>query len=162
MKNSNVPDPSKRFYVYTLADPHDKIFYVGKGCGPRVFQHEDEARKGCECHKCRKIRKIWRIGGEVRKYIVFETDNEDEAYEHERQLICDIGLKSLCNVTEGGRGKRSMTDDDIARMKIAIEDRAHILREQKHQEQSVRAFWYKQEKLQTKRGPQKRKGEVKK
>jgi hypothetical protein len=112
--------PSKRFYVYNLADPHDKVFYVGKGCGKRVLNHEDEARRGCECHKCRKIRKIWRNGGEVRRYIVFETDNEDEAYEYEMQLISEIGLKNLCNKALGGRSGRSISDEEIAAWKEAI------------------------------------------
>lgn len=113
--------PTKRFYIYNLTDPHDKIFYVGKGCGPRVFDHENEARRGCECHKCRKIRKIWRNGGEVRKYYVFETDNEEEAYSYEMQLISEIGLKNLCNKAIGGRGGRSISDDDIARWRFVFE-----------------------------------------
>lgn len=33
------------YYVYLMVDPRDKtIFYVGKGCGNRVSQHEFDAR----------------------------------------------------------------------------------------------------------------------
>ena len=31
-------------YVYILRRPDGRPFYVGKGYGPRVFQHENEAR----------------------------------------------------------------------------------------------------------------------
>lgn len=113
-------NPVKRFYVYTLTDPHDKIFYVGKGCGQRVFDHEKEARRGCECHKCRKIRKIWRNGGQIHKYYVFETDDEEAAYKHEEDLIADIGMKNLCNKRIGGRGNRSISNEEIERIKINI------------------------------------------
>ena len=33
-----------QFYVYTLAYPDGKVFYVGKGSGYRIDQHEMEAR----------------------------------------------------------------------------------------------------------------------
>ena len=34
------------FYVYALVDPKtDEIFYVGKGCANRVFNHEKESLK---------------------------------------------------------------------------------------------------------------------
>ena len=32
-------------YVYVLTDKHDRIFYVGKGKGDRVFSHVDEVRE---------------------------------------------------------------------------------------------------------------------
>jgi hypothetical protein len=34
-----------RFYVYALADSDDRIFYVGKGQGNRVFDHVEEVRQ---------------------------------------------------------------------------------------------------------------------
>lgn len=34
------------YYVYGLVDPrNDKIFYIGKGTGNRVFQHVAETKK---------------------------------------------------------------------------------------------------------------------
>jgi hypothetical protein len=75
------------FYVYILSRPDLRPFYVGKGTGPRIVRHEEEARRACECRKCRTIRKIWREGGEVVRQIVFTTDNEITAFQVEARLI---------------------------------------------------------------------------
>jgi ABC-type proline/glycine betaine transport system ATPase subunit len=99
----NIP-AQHRFYVYVLARPSNRPFYVGKGKGRRVFKHEAEARSGCTCHKCNIIRKIWRTGGEAQRSIVFTTDDEQEAFECERRLIALYGRKTLCNQTDGGDG----------------------------------------------------------
>lgn len=92
------------FYVYVLARPNSKAFYVGKGKGPRVFKHEDEARSGHKCHKCNVIRKIWRNGGEVQRYIVLTTNDEQEAFAYEQTLIRLFGRSGLANLTDGGEG----------------------------------------------------------
>lgn len=51
------------YYVYTLARPDDTVFYVGKGSGNRVAQHEQEALRGHICLKYELIRSIWEQGG---------------------------------------------------------------------------------------------------
>jgi hypothetical protein len=94
-----------RFYVYVLCKPNDTPFYVGKGKGNRVYDHDAEARKGHRCHKCNTIRKIWKHGGQVRRYFVFTTDDEQEAYQHEKELIASYGRKNLTNSTDGGEGQ---------------------------------------------------------
>lgn len=99
---STIPQP--RFYVYVLARPNGKPFYVGKGRSDRVFHHEREAKRGHKCHKCNIIRKIWRQGGEVQRYTVFTTDDEKEALDHEIDLIAQHKRGSLCNQTDGGEG----------------------------------------------------------
>jgi len=86
-----------KFYIYVLARPNGKAFYVGKGKGRRTFKHEEEARQGCPCHKCNIIRKVWRGGGQVLRYIVFTTDNEIEAYAYEVETIALYGLANLSN-----------------------------------------------------------------
>lgn len=97
-----------RFYVYVLARPNDKPFYVGKGRGDRIYDHEAEARRGHRCHKCNVIRKIWHKGGEVQRYTVFATDDEQEAYAYEIQMIAFYGRDTLVNRTDGGDGVRGM------------------------------------------------------
>lgn len=111
-----------KFYVYILVDPRtDVVFYTGKGCGSRIKAHETEARSKCSCYKCNKIRKIWSVGLEVVRQIVFTTNNEQEAYDYEAWLINEIGLGKLTNRKPGGgigravlieKDKEDDTEDD--------------------------------------------------
>lgn len=107
-------DSTPRFYVYVLARPNGKPFYVGKGRGKRVFEHDSEARNGCDCHKCRVIRKIWRNGGSIQRYIMFETDDEQEAFAYEIELIAMYGQRTLANKTNGGDGMSGSTPEQRA------------------------------------------------
>lgn len=93
-----------RFYVYVLCRPDGRPFYVGKGQGQRINDHERLARQGHKAHRYNIIRKIWREGGQVSKQKVFETYNEDEAFTVERDLIASIGRENLANETDGGEG----------------------------------------------------------
>lgn len=98
--------PDARWYVYTLVDPRDgAIFYVGKGTGSRVHQHEREAAKPetvCS-KKINKIKDIWAAGKEVGKEFNAFFWDEQAAYDHETDLIEEIGLASLTNVLPGGQ-----------------------------------------------------------
>ncbi len=98
MDDSTTP---KLFYVYVLSRPDGRQFYVGKGQGQRVDEHEREARRGCKCHKCCIIRKIWRTGGNISKAVVFRTDDEFAAYQREAELIAAFGVRNLANVRPG-------------------------------------------------------------
>lgn len=92
-----------RFYVYELIDPRtDKVFYVGKGQNDRVDQHEIEAARGGQSHKCNLIRKIKASGNKVKKNIVQRFSDENEAYSFETKRISEIGLENLTNVMPGG------------------------------------------------------------
>src|SRR5260370_4271955 len=85
----------KKYYVYTLAYPDGTIFYVGKGTGKRVHMHEQFAARSDEMikrlnlnsRKCSIIREIWNSNGQVKKDIVYETDNERDAYAYEWALM---------------------------------------------------------------------------
>jgi hypothetical protein len=111
---------SPRFYVYVLARPSGEPFYVGKGKGPRVFAHEWEAKRGCDCRKCRTIRKIWKVGGEVARYIMLETDNEQDALDYERELIAMYGRNTLANHTDGGEGVTGYTPTPEHRLRLSL------------------------------------------
>jgi transcriptional regulator with XRE-family HTH domain len=93
------------YYVYTLSRPDGTIFYVGKGCGKRVAQHEKEALRGHNCPKCELIRSIWREGGTVQRAIVFETDDERAALTYEADLIKTYAQDQLVNRIAGGRNR---------------------------------------------------------
>lgn len=114
-----------RFYVYVLARPDNSPFYVGKGQGKRVFKHDTEARSGHRCHKCNVIRKIWKQGKDVRRYIVFTSDSEQEALDYERYLIELYGKHTLTNVTDGGIGVPGyvFTPEVRAKMSKALKGR---------------------------------------
>lgn len=73
------------YYVYCLIDSRDKtIFYIGKGCGNRVFAHELEIS---EKEKNKRIRDIQSSGANVEKYIIRHGLTEEEAFHLEAALI---------------------------------------------------------------------------
>ena len=78
------------FYVYALIDPrYDKIFYIGKGSGNRVFSHELESDKVQKSDKVKlqKIREIENCGFSVKRVIVNWGLTEEEAFACEATLI---------------------------------------------------------------------------
>lgn len=93
-----------KWYVYELVNPIDgKTFYVGKGSGDRVHQHEKDTAKGVCSKKCNKIRHIWSLGFEIEKRKNAEFWDEQAAYDHETDLIAEIGLANLTNILPGGQ-----------------------------------------------------------
>lgn len=92
------------FYVYTLHDQEGTIFYVGKGCGPRMYAHENNARLGKSSPVCDHIRSIWRTQGWIVKNKVFITADANKAYLRESEIIRFLGIKTLCNRIPGGFG----------------------------------------------------------
>lgn len=94
---------SRTPHVYALVDSlSGSVFYVGKGHGRRMFNHEADARRGKPGAKCDKIREIISSGGSVeyRVLAVFNTDSE--AFEAEKMFIADYA--NLTNITAGGGG----------------------------------------------------------
>ncbi len=97
------------YYVYFLIDPiTGKPFYVGKGCKKRMYEHVNNAQRdripnGSNIELRNKIKKILSERN-VKYKKVFETDNETKAYNKEKELIAEIGLENLCNLTSGGEG----------------------------------------------------------
>lgn len=97
-------------YVYILRRPDGRPFYVCKGYGPRVFQHENEARhpnnRLSNAYKLNVIRSIWRSGHKPVYEIDLITDSPDEAYAREAALIGNIRRLHeggpLTNLAAGG------------------------------------------------------------
>lgn len=99
----------KEFYTYVMVDPRtDTIFYVGKGKGDRMKRHLSEAKGGYHQNKklANKINNILKANLEVEFIKILETDIEEEAFNKEVELIAEIGLSNLCNLTEGGEGPK--------------------------------------------------------
>ncbi len=90
-------------YVYVLRDPDtDRVFYVGKGTGNRVFAHAQEAiERPLESDKLQLIRDIKARGREVKYEILRHGLTEKEAFEVEAAIIDFIGLPTLTNKSIG-------------------------------------------------------------
>ena len=96
-----------KFYVYALCYPNGDFFYIGKGQGKRIDDHENDAKRGVDNKKCDVIRDIWISGDEVLKKKLFETDDETEALEEEKRQISSYGKNNLVNILDGGGVPRS-------------------------------------------------------
>lgn len=99
-----------KFYVYTLSYPPQMggaVFYIGKGSGNRMHEHEKHARKELAYNpgSYETIRSIIERGEHVVATKVFETDNECEAYQEEARAMLRYGMENLTNRRSGGTGK---------------------------------------------------------
>ncbi|WP_170794286.1 GIY-YIG nuclease family protein [Ruegeria sp. HKCCD7221] len=98
------------YYVYILRRPDGRPFYVGKGIGDRVFNHEVEARhpndRKSNSYKLNVIRSLWRQGSSVVYEIAYQGDDEQDAYDEEARLISQIRRLHeggpLTNLAPGG------------------------------------------------------------
>ncbi len=82
-----------RFYVYFLLREEAGIpFYVGKGVGKRISDHEKAALAGEDSHKSRIIRKVIANLGYLPKKKVAEGLVEIEAFALEISLIAEIKI----------------------------------------------------------------------
>ena len=86
-----------KYYVYQLINSLDgQVFYIGKGSGDRMHQHERDAKGNSSTYKLNKIRKIWRQGGKVGKRIIGLFAKESRAYEYEAMQIRETaGLTNI-------------------------------------------------------------------
>lgn len=91
------------YYVYLLIDPPtNKVFYVGKGTGNRVFNHVKMALETpLESDKLEKIRLILSKGKQVKHVIIRHGLTEKEAFEVEAALIDYIDIENLTNKVIG-------------------------------------------------------------
>lgn len=76
-------------YVYALVDPRDnRIFYVGKGTGNRLYHHAQAAlTDDFQNLKLSTIREIMALGLEVKHYIIRHNMTKQEAFLVESSII---------------------------------------------------------------------------
>ena len=96
-------------YVYLLADPTTgKPFYVGKGMGNRMFQHEQEAIDMPQRNtaKLQQIRRITAAGNAVQYKVLRHGLTMAEAAEVESAMIDYVCLENLVNKQSGHRADK--------------------------------------------------------
>ena len=99
-----------RAEIYGLIDPRNKqIFYIGKGTGNRVFEHERESLASPESDrlKLKTISDIKADGFEVEKIIINANLSEAEAFAAEAALINAFNYISDCGLTNIVAGHHS-------------------------------------------------------
>ena len=107
------------FYVYALIDPrNEKVFYIGKGTGNRVFSHEIESGKSRESEKkkIQQIREIENSGHLVKRLIVNWGLSENEAFVAEAALINLLNRMpdiQLSNEVSGHHVHESLTTEEF-------------------------------------------------
>jgi len=115
--SSRAPQ-DKPHYVYALYYPDGRIFYVGKGTGNRINDHEKYARNSKRTdHKSNIIRKIWREGEQVIKEILARFETQKEAFQYEIALI--FFMDGLTNQTNGGEGASGREYSEEHRNKLS-------------------------------------------
>lgn len=120
----------KPFYVYVLHRPNGKPFYVGKGVGQRVLEHEAEARNTSRLtHKLNVIRSLQRKDLLIHYRLDSFFDNEAEALARERLLIQtigrhDLGTGPLTNQTDGGEGTSNPSNESRQRRRESLSGEA--------------------------------------
>ena len=94
--------------MYALIDPRDlKTFYIGKGKADRRFRSLRNIPDKNTGKKGERIKEIEGAGLQVQAVVASWHDNEEEAYEAEREKIAEVGLKTLTNMKVGGNGRQA-------------------------------------------------------
>lgn len=124
-------NPANKYYVYRLVDPRNmQTFYVGKGCGDRVYQHAKEAKiekdQNEKSEKIELIRDILSEGKEVICIIHRWGLSNKTAYEVEAALI--DAYPGLINKIGGHHGDRGI---------VMAEDLLYALNAKEYDENSI-------------------------
>ena len=108
-------------YVYCLIDPEDnKVFYIGKGMGNRVFAHSRGiANQNKKNEKIELIEKIIRNGKEVKHVVIRYGLTDKESKEVESALIDFIGIDRLSNMVKGNNSERGLIACDELELKFS-------------------------------------------
>lgn len=110
------------YYVYGLIDPRtNQIFYIGKGTGNRVFEHEKESLNSSNSDKLKlkTISEINALGLDVKKIIINSNLTETEAFAAEAALINAFNYVSgarLTNIVAGHHSAEALSVEDFEKI----------------------------------------------
>ena len=104
------------YYVYLYRDPSDnKIFYIGKGCGDRVYAH---LNADGDSKKAQKIKEIQKAGRQPILEYLREGLDEKIALDFEAIAIDVIGIDELTNQIHGHSSKMKRVKTNLNKMKL--------------------------------------------
>jgi len=101
---------NRNFYTYCIIDPDSRQpFYVGKGSGTRMYEHNRVRSRLTNPLLKNKLCKLYQRGKKPVYEKVLINVSEAEAFQKEKELISYYGrlinhTGILCNLTEGGEG----------------------------------------------------------
>ena len=122
------------YYVYGWIDPRtNQIFYIGKGTGNRVFEHEKESLNSPNSDKLKlkTISEINALGLDVKKIIINSNLTETEAFAAEAALINAFNYVSdagLTNIVAGHHSAEALSVEDFEKIYGAEELREEDIR----------------------------------
>ena len=110
------------YYVYGLIDPRtNQLFYIGKGSGNRVFEHEKEGHNSSNSDKLKlkTISEIKALGLDVKKIVINSNLTEAEAFAAEAALINAFNYVSdarLTNIAAGHHSAEALSVEDFEKI----------------------------------------------
>lgn len=138
----------KLYYVYTLrAEDSELPFYVGKTFfgSIRLYHHIHYSLNGqVPSAKASKIKALLNANKLILEEVVFSSENEQEVFDKERELIAFYGRKDngtgiLCNHTDGGEGASGKSCNETTRQAVAQANRERIWDESSRLKQSIKS-----------------------
>ena len=119
-----------KFYVYELVIvPDNKVCYVGKGSGRRMWNHRKYVRQVpsvTQLYLYRKLSELLANGKDFEPRKVFETEDESKALAEEKRRINVYGLDNLFNCSDCRTGPSLVQIETATRLAQSRSRREYV------------------------------------